>query len=62
MNDIAPPKVGDPDPTDHGLPDELLCPEVDLSGNRFVFYCSQVADHDGPHIAGNGTEVLAVWP
>ena len=62
MSATAPVKVGDPDFTDHQLPDELLCPDVHDLGARQLVMCTRVAGHDGPHIAGNGVEVLAVWP
>jgi hypothetical protein len=53
-------KPGDPDPTDNGIPDELLCPWVYDDGQDEV-YCTRLPDHDGPHVAGDGDEVLAVW-
>lgn len=53
--------VGDVDCTDTGVPDELLCPEVYQQG-RVEHFCSRVAGHDEPHVAGDGDEVLAVWP
>ena len=62
MNATDPVKVGDPDVTDHQLPDELLCPAVWDLGEHQLVMCTRVAGHDNPHIAGNGTEVLAVWP
>jgi hypothetical protein len=51
---------GDADPTDSGTPDELLCPWIYENGHE-EFFCTRVSDHDGPHVAGDGDEVLAVW-
>lgn len=59
---LADVKPGDPDPTGGPDPalDPLLCPWSTGCG-RGERYCTRLADHPGPHIAGDGVEVLAVW-
>lgn len=60
-------KVGDPDVTHpYASPtcdvrDRRRDPVTrDYSGTGH--YCTWHRDHDGDHVAGNGTEVIAVWP
>jgi hypothetical protein len=47
-------QVGDPDPT--AGPDPADCLATD--GN---YICTWSRDHDGPHIAGTGEIIAAVW-
>lgn len=60
MIDLSNVKVGDPDPTGGPTLDPFLCPWTYDAG-RDEFYCTRMPDHPGPHIAGDGDEVLAVW-
>lgn len=53
--------VGDPDWTDTGLPDELMCPEVYQPGGRTEYFCTREAGHDGRHVAGDSEIIVAVW-
>lgn len=48
-------QVGDPDPT---VPDSnfLYCP-AESNG----YSCTRSTEHDGPHIAGDGIQICAVW-
>lgn len=53
-------KPGDLDPTggsDSDI-DPFLCPWFHPTAN---LACTRMPDHPGPHIAGDGHEVLAVW-
>lgn len=58
---LADVKPGDPDPTDPTVPDEDRCPEFWWAKVRHLVLCSRADGHDGPHIAGDGATVLAVW-
>lgn len=55
---VADVKPGDPDPTNPDVPDEDRCPEFTWAEVRHLAVCSRT---DGPHIAGDGATVLAVW-
>lgn len=54
-------RVGDLDVTTlDGPDDELGCSAIDPED---TFFCTRTIGHRvGPHVAGNGSEVLAVWP
>jgi hypothetical protein len=59
------PKVGDPDPTIHHTTGGCEAQHHDERG--FFFTCTRMAGHQdavpgGDHVAGDGTEVAAVWP
>lgn len=54
----VPYRVGDPDPTpDVSADDAGTCEASDGSG----YVCTWDAGHDGPHVAGDGAGICAVW-
>ena len=51
-------KVGDPDPTHADSPfGTKLC-----EGTMNAFWCTWLPNHTGPHVAGDGDVICAVWP
>lgn len=54
-------KPGDLDPTGGDIDAELLCPFRTFSPESEGLYCTRMYSHPGPHVAGDGVEVLAVW-
>jgi hypothetical protein len=53
-------RPGDPDPTYGDSDAPGVCPWIYEDGSD-EWWCTRMGDHPGPHIAGDGVEVLAVW-
>lgn len=52
-------QVGDPDPTPYLK--RGFCGDDQVSDFESRFCCTWPEGHDGPHVAGNGETIVAVW-
>lgn len=52
-------RVGDPDPTVKPETRFEACPAT--KGSLYIYCCTREKGHDGQHIAGDGTTVVATW-
>lgn len=53
------PEVGDPDLTPSFYPEDECQEEIPIDPK---YICTLRKGHEGPHVAGTGREVVAVWP